>query len=118
MPDSGVCPRRCRMQWHRRRQRLHVEALDTGLNVEDAFSDLVRRLRRATIGEVTLVADSAGREGHSWPVALWDGVLACLRGCCSPRKLAAGGLRKSQHYELIQARDHFDRCTIVRMISQ
>jgi small GTP-binding protein len=68
----------------------------TGLNVEDAFSDLVRTLRGATIKGVTLVADSAGQEGCSWPVALWDGVLACLRGCCSPRKLTAGGLRKSR----------------------
>jgi hypothetical protein len=79
----------------------------TGLNVEDAFSDLIRRLRRATIKEVTvaaeikevaLAADSAGREGRSWPVASWDRALACLRRCCSPRKLTAGCLRKSQHY--------------------
>lgn len=76
----------------------------TGLNVEAAFSDLVRRLRGATIKEVTLAAeieevvlaaDSAGWGGHNWPVALWDRALACLRRCCSPRKLTAGCLRKT-----------------------
>jgi hypothetical protein len=29
------------------------------------------------------------------PVALWDRALACLRRCCSPRKLTAGCLRKT-----------------------
>jgi GTPase KRas protein len=68
----------------------------TGLNVEDAFSDLVRRLREVEIQEVTLTADLAGREGQSWRLASWDGVLAYLRGCWSPRKPTAGGFRKSR----------------------